>query len=488
MVQFAELKNKTLFFAKVFSLETKHYLKRGMATSMALFFIASASAQISADEYVNGLVNTLLDEGPATAEVYMQRHAESGLDLTPLKEAILSTNDGKNQRIEIPVHKNNLELVEYFDNRLREFGIDFVDLVAIVDNSLPDPGKPSLKESKVYATWQKYRIYFIATFSGLALLAASYVNNANHHISNDLKHLVNAIVSCVFVVTTEIMTAKFERQLNAALFSPARFQEPPLNTLSGKNIRQRLAYLWELLTKLKNSPEMKKIPELVSFAKMDLLDSIRGVSQVANTLLVDSLSKIKLPGSKEPFFTASFYYINLFNFVYHMAIYSVGAATSYLTGVQMDKTFLEMLWPTAKGTLKFYVALAFNQNLLGRLHRYGYITATSRMKAETTNIAAVKPGRMVMAYGYEVVGGWSMIIAGLINVFPAWRIWRELGQNAENTRAMYLANAERARLGTLEQKPVGEIKLASIAPSANIASKCFFLLKGKHLLMTNPLR
>lgn len=465
-----------------------------MRNFFILFFaIGKLAAQeaISADDYVGGLMNALLGGGPPVADLFMRQHAEAGVDLRPLKRAVLENNAGQPQKIEVVIHPNNRELIEFMQERLIKSGVDFVTLVPVIDDTLPDPEQPHPDELEKSETWKRNRKIFIGGVSGLALVAASYFANREHGIPNDFRTLANAAVAALFVLRVEAWTASHSSALNVHLFSRARFQEPRENSLTHKKFLERVQIALGALAKLFYTSPMKSIPELASIAGQDFADTVRDLSRASNKLLIDCV-KVPFLNDGKPFLTAGFYYINLFNMIYHMAIYTVSASVSYFTGVAMDKTWVEMLWPTVKGTFGFYLALAMNQNLLGRLNRYGYTGELPRMQAEIVNIVAAKPGRMIMTHpSYTEEGKWLMIFGGLLNTIPAVKVMLGLNKYARTTAEIYARNAELAERGELETQPFTFTPPAPVQFTGNGIMKevhrCLWMLKGGHLTRGVPL-
>ncbi|MFM7852717.1 MAG: hypothetical protein ACKO96_12585, partial [Flammeovirgaceae bacterium] len=71
---------------------------------------------MTADEYVNGLTKVLLEQGAPAADLFMRQYAEAGLDLTPLRKVILEANHGERQKVEVNIHPQNKEVIDFLRN------------------------------------------------------------------------------------------------------------------------------------------------------------------------------------------------------------------------------------------------------------------------------------------------------------------------------------------------------------------------------------
>jgi hypothetical protein len=454
-----------------------------------LFFaIGKLAAQeaMTADEYVNGLTKVLLEQGAPAADLFMRQYAEAGLDLTPLRKVILEANHGERQKVEVNIHPQNQEVIDFMQRQFERSKVDFVELVPVYDSTLPAPDKPFVEDAASYERWTKCRMGFISLISFAVVVAATtvpeYLQGGVAAIDN--MRLLTSVIQGFFVVGVEILTSKFSSELNTYLWSPKRFQEIRENQDSGKRINQRLLELFEAMTKLFYQSPLQSIPEVAGIAGRGAADGLRAFSKAANYLLIDSV-KHKSINEGKPFLTAGFYYINMFNFMYATSIFAVGYATSYFTGIPW-KTFGDMIFPTAASTLGFYFALAMNQNLIGRLQSYGQISEFMRLRIELMSLYLAKPGRIIATIpGFQTLGVLMQFLSGTVGTIPSIFKITGLERYARKTGEIYENNAKLAAEGKLVTKPV-VFKGPAQAPKegslvSRVAKGCLWALRGGHL-------
>lgn len=467
----------------------------------------AAQDLLTGDQFVQEIQEIIFKDGPRGADLYARQMAEEGrVDLSRLKALVLSENGGQRKKIEVLVHPENKAVVPFMQKQLERERIDFVELVAIEDETIPPPKEPFAESKASYDRWTKYRMGFVTITTLIGLMAGAIVPDQFAHgwdpaNINAYKVLTAAVMS-MFVISVEICTSIYSSALDAFLWSPRDFQHMRMSKDSGKRIHARLTeFLKNLgfsimaLSQGSLSLARDSFAETAGDGGRLLSDmtklSFNKVADIGNNLLNKAREKSPTGEIK---YNANYWNINIFNFVYMNSIFLVGYSLSYFTGIPTDNLFVHM-GISAASVFAFYFACAKNQNNIGTLKALGYIDEATRLKSELMGLYFAKPWRIMAELGgpaitvlgfatgvpmLQATGIALQLAAGLLVTVPSTRRLAEIEKFARATGVMFEKNEELARSGQLVERPFTYKGPQGGAPKGLI-KKCVYYLNGGYL-------
>ncbi|MEZ4815830.1 MAG: hypothetical protein R3A80_11605 [Bdellovibrionota bacterium] len=468
----------------------------------------TAQDLLTGQQFVEEIQNIIFQDGPRGADLYFRQMAEEGrIDLSRLKALVLSENKGKSKKIEVLIHPDNKEVVPFMQKQLERERIDFVELVAIEDATLPSPKEPFVETKASYDRWTKYRMGFVSITTLIGLMAGAIVPDQFAHgwsFENiDSYKVLTASIMSMFVISVEICTSIYTSSLDSFLWSPRDFQRLRLSSDSGKRIHARLTdFLKNLGLSLMALSQGQGAEARFNFAEaMNGAGRMAGdgmvklgfnqITDLGNNLLTKARNRSP---SGEIKYNANYWNINIFNFVYMNAVFLVGYSMSYFTGIPTDNLFVHM-GISAASVFAFYFACAKNQNNIGTLKALGYIDEATRLKSELMGLYFAKPWRIMAELGgpsitilgfatgvpmLQMAGISLQLLSGLLVTVPSTRRLAEIERFARETGAIFDENHRLAQAGDLVERPFKYRGIESGAPKG-VVQKCLYYLKGGYL-------